>query len=186
MVFAGFPSRRSSILGDLATHVMKTTSSAWFVFLAFALIPGSNGADTLGKREVKKFKGTYEGEISGIAGNASLPNNSTRFNAQVKVTGKSRERLPALISELNADPSHTIVWRQPTGTNRRVKWVGLYVGTVTNPLTLLPEPVSGTRTLIIVDRGRDVNFRYIMRLTDTLREGSYSAQNLKGKLGRRR
>lgn len=165
---------------------MKTTLALCFVLLALAPISGANGADTLSKREVKKFKGNYEGEISGIAGNTTLPNNSTRFTAQVKVSGKSRERLPALISGLNAGSSHSIVWRKPTGSKSRVKWVGIYVGTVTNPLTFLPEPVSGMRTLIISDRGRDVNFRYIMRLTDTLREGSYSAQNLKGKLGRRR
>ena len=165
---------------------MKSAFSLVFPLFALAFLTSATGADTLSKREVKKFKGTYEGEISGIAGNASLPNNSTRFTAEVKMTGKSRERLPALISGLNAASTHTIVWRKPTGTAKRAKWIGLYVGTVTNPLTLLPEPVSGTRTVIIVDRGSGVNFRYVMRLSDTLREGSYSAQNLKGKLGRKR
>jgi hypothetical protein len=40
--------------------------------------------------------------------------------------------------------------------------------------------------MILVDRGSGVNFRYVMRLTDTLREGSYSAQDITGTLGKER
>jgi hypothetical protein len=154
-----------------------------------ALVLGSldsASAATLTQSEIKKFKGTYAGRISGIAGNVSQPNNATTFDAEIKVTGKRREALPVLIPGLNARSAHFIAWRKPTGSASRAKFVGFYVGTVTNPVTLISETVSGVRTMILVDRGSGVNFRYVMRLSDTLREGSYSAQDLTGKLAKER
>lgn len=166
---------------------MKTFPVLLRCVICLVLVSGvSASAATLKKSEIKKFKGVYAGRISGIAGNMSLPNNSTTFDAEIKVTGKRREALPVLIAGLNARSAHFIAWRKPTGSPSRAKFVGFYVGTVTNPVTLLPETVSGVRTMILVDRGAGVNFRYVMRLTDTLREGSYSAQDLKGKLGKER
>lgn len=161
-----------------------------FLFLSLAALVYGAAATTsaapLKQSDIKKFKGVYAGEISGIAGNVSLPNNSTRFVAEIKVTGKRREALPVLIEGLNARSAHFIAWRKPTGSPSRAKFVGFYVGTITNPVTLLEEPVSGVRTMILVDRGAGTNFRYVMRLSDTLREGSYSAQDLKGTLGKKR
>lgn len=159
-----------------------------FLSLSFLVLGSldSVSAATLKQSDIKKFKGTYAGRITGIAGNVSLPNNSTTFDAEIKVTGKRREAVPVLIAGLNARSAHFIAWRKPTGSPSRAKFVGFYVGTVTNPVTLIPETVSGMRTMILVDRGTGVNFRYVMRLTDTLREGSYSAQDLTGKLGKER
>lgn len=147
---------------------------------------GSLSAAPLTQSEIKKFKGVYAGEIYGIAGNVSQPNNSTRFAAEIKVTGKRREALPVLIPGLNAQNLHFIAWRKPTGSASRAKFVGFYTGTFTNPSTMLVEQVSGVRTMILVDRGAGTNFRYLMRLSDTLREGSYSAQDLTGKLAKER
>lgn len=165
---------------------MKTSLLLLFFLAALVLVlPGASAAP-LKQSEIKKFKGVYAGRISGIAGNVSVPNNATTFDAEIKVTGKRREALPVLIPGLNARSAHFIAWRKPTGSASRAKFVGLYVGTFTNPSTMLVEPVSGMRTMILVDRGGGRNFRYVMRLTDTLTEGSYSAQNLKGTLAKER
>jgi len=160
------------------------------LLLSFAvLLLGSSSmvsAAPLKQSEIKKFKGIYAGRITGIAGNVSMPNNSTTFDAEIKFTGKRREALPVLIPGLNAQAAHFIAWRKPTGSPSRAKFVGFYVGNFTNPSTMLVEQVSGVRTMILVDRGAGSNFRYVMRLSDTLREGSYSAQDLTGTLGKER
>ena len=166
---------------------MKTNFLLLLSFICLVLGSGeSASAATLKQSDIKKFKGIYAGRISGIAGNVSLPNNSTTFDAEIKVTGKRREAVPVLIAGLNARSAHFIAWRKPTGSPSRAKFVGFYVGTFTNPSTLVEEQVSGIRTMILVDRGAGANFRYVMRLTDTLTEGSYSAQDLKGTLGKER
>lgn len=178
VAFSAYPSLRMS---------MKSFS---LLLLSFAvLLLGSSStvsAAPLKQSEIKKFKGIYAGRITGIAGNVSMPNNSTTFDAEIKFTGKRREALPVLIPGLNAQAAHFIAWRKPTGSPSRAKFVGFYVGNFTNPSTMLVEQVSGVRTMILVDRGAGSNFRYVMRLSDTLREGSYSAQDLTGTLGKER
>ena len=90
---AGFSPAFPLILGLVPP--MKPISLLFLVFAVLAPgLCGSASAATLKKSEIKKFKGTYAGEISGIAGNVSLPNNSTRFVAEITVTGKRREALP--------------------------------------------------------------------------------------------
>jgi hypothetical protein len=162
---------------------MKTT---FFLLLSLtALVLGSLesvAAATLKQSDIKKFKGTYEGRISGITN----PNNAINGPAKVKVTGKSRELVPVLFDLNKARLAHFIAWRKPTGSPSRAKFVGFYVGTFINPVTLIEEPVSGMRTMILVDRGAGTNFRYMMRLTDTLQEGSYSNQDITGKLAKER
>ncbi len=157
-----------------------------FLFLSLAALVFGAAATTsaapLKQRDIKKFKGTYEGTVSGITN----PNNAVSGVVKVKVTGKRRELVPLLFDVNKARSAHFIAWRKPTGSPSRAKFVGFYVGTITNPVTLLEEPVSGVRTMILVDRGAGTNFRYVMRLSDTLREGSYSAQDLKGTLVKKR
>jgi len=165
-------------------HLPMRTSFLFLLSFA-ALVLGSldsAAAATLTQSEIKKFKGTYEGRISGI----TSPNNAINGPAMVKVTGKNRELIPVLFEFNKARTAHFIAWRKPTGSPSRAKFVGYYVGTFTNPTTLIQEQVTGVRTMILVDRGSGVNFRYVMRLTDTLREGSYSAQDITGTLGKER
>ncbi|PAW64367.1 MAG: hypothetical protein B9S36_02705 [Verrucomicrobiia bacterium Tous-C2TDCM] len=163
---------------------MKAPFSTLLLFSsALAVVSvGPLAAATLKQSEIKKFKGTYEGRISGI----TSPNNAVNGPAKVKVTGKSRELIPVLFDFNKARTAHFIAWRKPTGSPSRARFVGYYVGTFTNPITLIEEQVTGVRTMILVDRGSGVNFRYVMRLNDTLREGSYSAQDISGTLGKER
>ena len=72
---------------------MRTSFLSLLSFAALVLGSlDSAAAATLTQSEIKKFKGTYEGRISGI----TSPNNAINGPAKVKVTGKSRELIPVL------------------------------------------------------------------------------------------
>lgn len=154
------------------------------LFLAACCLVGQAGAQTLTQKQIKKFKGDYVGFVTGIAGNTTAGTAPVTFETAVKFTGKSREFLAPQISNLHASPAHRIVYRKPTGNDRRIRVTGYYTGTAVNPATSLPEPVSGIRRMVITDRGKGKNVRFVMRFSDTLREGAYSAQDLKGTLGK--
>jgi len=154
------------------------------LFLAAFCLVGQAGAQTLTQKQIKKFKGDYFGFVTGIAGSTSAGTAPVTFETLVKFTGKSREFLVPQISNLHAAPAHRIVYRKPTGNDRRIKVTGYYTGTAIDPTTSLPGPVSGIRKMVITDRGKGKNIRFVMRFTDTLREGAYSAQDIKGTLGR--
>jgi hypothetical protein len=154
------------------------------LFLAASCLVDSAGAQTLTQKQIKKFKGEYVGFVTGIAGSTTNETRPVTFETAVKFTGKSREFLVPQISNLHTSPAHRIVYRKPTGNDRRIKVTGYYTGTAINPTTSLPEPVSGIRKMVITDRGKGKKVRFVMRISDTLREGAYSAQDLKGTLGR--
>ena len=154
------------------------------LFLAACCLVGSAGAQTLTQKQINKFKGEYIGFVTGIAGSTTAGTRPVTFESGVDFTGKSREFLIPQISNLHTSPAHRIVYRKPTGNDRRILVTGYYTGTSINPTTSLPEPVSGIRRMVITDRGKDKNVRFVMRFTDTLREGAHSAQDLKGTLGR--
>ena len=154
------------------------------LFLAACCLVDTAAAQTLTKKQVKKFKGEYIGFVTGIAGSTSAGTAPVTFETGVDYTAKSREFLVPQTSNLHASPAHRIVYRKPTGNDRRIRVTGYYTGTAINPTTSLPEPVSGIRRMVITDRSKGVNVRFVMRFTDTLREGAYAAQDLKGTLGR--
>lgn len=154
------------------------------LILAACCLVDSAAAQTLTQKQIKKFKGEYIGFVTGIAGNTTAGTAPVTFETGVDYTAKSREFLVPQISNLHASPAHRIVYRKPTGNDRRIKVTGYYTGTAINPTTSLPEPVSGIRRMVITDRGKGAKVRFVMRFTDTLREGAYSAQDLKGTLGR--
>lgn len=161
---------------------MKTRRRLLFqtIFLAIFCLTASAGAQTLTNKQVRKYRGEYLGIVSGIASN-TIRNSAVAFESRVNLTGKSRELLSPQISSLYASPTHRIVYRRPTGDDRRVTITGYYVGTAINPGGF-PEPVSGIRKMVITDRGRGGNVRFIMRFSDTLREGVNAAQDIKGTL----
>jgi hypothetical protein len=154
------------------------------LFLAACCLAGPADAQTLTKKQIKKFKGEYIGFVTGIAGNTTAGTAPVTFETGVDYTAKSREFLVPQISNLHASPAHRIVYRKPTGNDRRIRVTGYYTGTAINPTTSLPEPVSGIRRMVITDRGKGKKVRFVMRFSDTLREGGYSAQDLKGTLGK--
>lgn len=154
------------------------------LILAVCCLVDSADAQTLTQKQIKKFKGEYIGFVRGIAGNTTAGTAPVTFETGIDYTAKSREFLVPQISNLYASPTHRIVYRKPTGSERRIKVTGYYTGTAINPTTSLPEPVSGIRRMVITDRGKGKNVRFVMRFTDTLREGGYAAQELKGTLGK--
>jgi hypothetical protein len=164
---------------------MKTRRSTLCRALITALVcfTATAGAQTLTGKQIKKFKGEYLGPVSGIASNTSR-DGAVAFETTVNFTGKSAELLTPQISNLYASPTHRIVYRKPTGDDRRLKITGFYVGTAINPSSGFPEPVSGIRKMVITDRGEGKNVRFVMRFSDTLREGVYAAQDIKGTLGK--
>ncbi len=171
----------------IRTTFLKMKTRAGLLYALFFVIlcsVGSIEAQTLTKKQTKKYKGEYLGIVSGIAGSTSAGTVPVRFESRVTFTGESREFLSPQISNLYSSPVHRIVYRKPIGNDRRIKITGYYVGTAINPSTGLPEPVSGIRKMVITDRGKDKNVRFIMRFTDTLREGGFAAQDLKGTLGK--
>lgn len=157
-------------------------SSRFFAaaFLAGFALVGDLAAANLTPSQFRKFTGRYRGTVSGIAGNSNLGSTQVSFETAIRVTGRRVESLVPLISNLHAAPTHRIVWRKPTGTTRRAKLVGVYTGTFNNGL--VSGPVSGTRTLFFTDRGATKVARYTVGFKDSLREVSYSGQNLSGGL----
>jgi hypothetical protein len=149
------------------------------LFSALLFVPSELGAGTLKKKEIRKFKGDYLGQVRGIAGKNGESNALFSFESEIKLTGKSRELVAPQISSLYASSAHRLVFRKPTGSKTRAKFVGYYVGT--SP-TL--APVSGIRRMTVSDRGKGKNVRFVMRFSDTLREDGYAAQDLSGVLGK--
>jgi hypothetical protein len=146
------------------------------LFSALLFVPSELGAGTLKKKEIKKYKGTYVGVVRGIAGNSPVS-----FETGVALTGKSREFVAPQISSLYASSAHRLVFRKPTGSKTRAKFVGYYVG-----ISPTLAPISGIRRMTVTDRGKGKNFRYSMRFSDTLREEGFAAQDLSGVLVRER
>lgn len=167
---------------------MKTTTRSLLqtIVLVLFCLTASGEAQTLTKKQLNKYKGEYRGLVTGIAGNSTAGTAAVAFESRVEVTGKALEFVAPQISNLHASPRHRLVFRAAAGTERRVIFTGYYTGTAINPTSGLPEPVSGMRKMVIADRGKGKNVRFIMRFTDTLREGSYSAQELKGTLGKKK
>ncbi len=145
-------------------------------------------AATLNRRQFRKFHGRYVGNVSGIAGNASLRSEPVAGRARIIVTSRRSELLVPLLPIFFERPRHRILWRQPVGNARRATLVGLYRGNYTNPAGV-PMRVSGTRRLVLRDRGPAFRqLRFATGFSDNLTEsfavtGQTSAsQNLNGLL----
>lgn len=161
---------------------LMNTSSRFLAaaFLAGFALVGDLAAANLTPAQFRKYTGRYRGTVTGIAGNSNLGSTQVTFETSIRVTGRRSESLVPLISNLHAAPTHRIVWRKPTGTGRRAKLVGVYTGTFSKGL--VSGPVSGTRTLSFTDRGPNRVPRCTVGFRDSLREVSYSGQNLSGGL----
>lgn len=145
-------------------------------------------AATLSRAQFRKFHGRYEGNVNGIAGNATLGSSRVSFRSRIIVNSRRSERLLPIIGDLFDAPRHRIVWRQPMGNARRATRVGIYRGTFINSVGV-PIRVSGTRRLVLRDRGPAFRqLRFATSFSDSLTEsfeatGRVSAsQNLNGLL----
>jgi hypothetical protein len=170
---------------------MKTSPAA----IALALVVLSTSAAVpveaaeLTSSQFRKFRGRYLGEVSGIAGNASLGSAPVGpFLTSLTVSGKRTELLVPMISGLYTAGRHRIVWRKPTGTSKRALLVGVYSGSFTNSVGNTVK-VSGSRRLTLRDRGRSfTKRRYVARFADNLTESfdvtgaTSAAQDIKGTL----
>jgi hypothetical protein len=131
----------------------------------------------------RKFKGVYEGRLTGVYGESSgglLNLGPVAFNRRVRVRNKRRVNFTSPTNQ-----QHRLIWSRPTGSRNRIRMVGRYVGTSFNPHKDVNEPVSGVRQQVIVDRGRGKpkGRRFVMRMNrDLLREGSLSYTRVSGKL----
>lgn len=152
--------------------------AALLAILVMAIAP-AGGAD-LTAAQFRKFKGRYQGNVSGIAGNNNLGTRQVAFQTRIQVNSKGGEFLVPLISDLHAASRHRIIWRKPTGNIRRCKRIGIYTGTYSNGI--VSGSVSGMRVLNFSDRGAGSANRYTVRIKDTLREDGYSGQDLGGLL----
>ena len=137
--------------------------------LAVLLGAGSAAAATLTPSQFRKFQGTYNGSMAGIAGNTGGSGSVGPFAATITVTNKTSEMLTPLLAGLYFAPKHKIVWRKPTGTARRAVLIGVYTGTYTNSFGTR-YTARGTRKIVIIDRGSGVTKRYAASVTDDLRE----------------
>lgn len=128
--------------------------------------------------QTRKYLGIYAGNVSGIAGTATNPGFVVpAFRGAVSYTGRSVEAVAPLLRGLHSQARHNIVYRKPTGTARTMRLVGVYTGR-----TAAGQPIYGTRTLNISDRGTGVTARFAMNFSDSLNEGTASAHRLNGLL----
>ncbi len=138
--------------------------------LAVLIGGGSAAAATITPSQFRKFQGTYNGSMAGIAGNVELGSGSVGpFAATITVNNKSSEMLTPLLAGLYFAPKHKIVWRKPTGTSKRAVLIGVYVGTYTNAVGTR-YTARGIRKIVLIDRGSGVTKRYAASVTDDLKE----------------
>jgi len=155
---------------------MKTPSLILLGLVALAPLFAQSAELT--PAQTRKFLGTYAGNVSGIAGNKVNPGfQIPPFRASITYTGRTTESITPLLRGLHSQARHNLYYRKPTGTTRTMNLVGIYVGRTSSG-----QPIYGTRTLTITDRGASVGYRYLMSLSDSLNEGTASAHRLNGTL----
>lgn len=165
---------------------MKIPGFRPLLILACLAFLSEVGAAPVTRAQFRKFRGRYTGEVSGIAGNTGGTAAVGPFSAVIVVSTRRSEMLTPLIGTPFVSQRHRIVWRQPTGTAKRVILKGIYRGTFLNPYGV-QMTVTGTRRVVLNDRGRTAAKRYAASLSDDLREtftvtGSTSAGSiLKGR-----
>jgi hypothetical protein len=145
----------------------------------------------LSSAQFRKFRGTYSGGVSGVAGNATAGTASVGpFETRIRVRGRRSEQLRPLISSLFTAEQHRIEWARATGSRTRARLVGTYRGTFTNSEGARVR-VSGSRRLTLTHRqGAASGRRFVARMQETLTEtfdvtGAVSAnQRLRGTLRR--
>jgi len=166
---------------------MKTPPFSLFALLTlFVLTAVDAPARDLTTAEFRKFRGRYTGEVSGIAGNTTIPQQAIpSFETAIVVTSKPVEMPTPMIRDLYSATKHRIIWRKPTGTPNRAILIGIYSMRFTNSLGA-SITARGTRRIVINDRGAAAPNRYIASFSDNLKEtftltgATSAAQDLKG------
>jgi len=160
---------------------MRKTPFYLLILAVIFAIPASATAGQVSKKDFKKYRGLYVGAYSGTYGlsgtDGFLVVSATSFDAGVTISGRRKDSVTSPTGRV-----HIIRYSKPTGNNRRVRFRGTYIGSFLNPVNGQVEPVLGGRTISINDRGRKRAFRFVMKVRETLQEGSYSKLDVGGVL----
>lgn len=167
----------------MTSSFLRTLS---LVVASVFLLESADAGKGVRKKDLRNFKGVYEGRLGGVVGETTagepLSFRAVVFDTAMRITTQSKLRVESTTGQV-----HKLVYRTPSGTPRRIRLIGRYVGRAWNPFKSTFEPVSGIRRLILIDRGKGKRLRYLANLkVDEMQEGTLSYIKVDGKLAQRK
>lgn len=152
-----------------------------FILAVIFSVPANATAREVSKKEFRKYRGVYTGIYSGTYGlsgsDGFLVVSAVELEGTVTITGRRKDTVTSPTGGVRS-----IQYTKVTGSGKRVRFRGTYIGNFVNPINGQIEPILGGRTISINDKGKKRDFRFVMKITETLQEGSYSALNVSGVL----